>query len=68
MSRVACIFCVYTKKIQVTSGMFHGIPRESIALLLYSMSISLENLRKFSRELGNLRKFPKTLEKLQNRF
>ena len=23
--------CVYMKKIQVTSGMFHGIPRESIA-------------------------------------
>ena len=68
MSRVACIFCVYTKKIQVTSGMFHDIPRESNALLLYSMSISLENLRKFSKELGNLRKFPKALEKLQNRF
>ena len=39
MPRVTCIFRIhtslqaiaYTKKIQVTSGMFHGIPRESIA-------------------------------------
>ena len=39
MLRVTCIFrihtslqaSVYTKKIQVTSGMFHAIPRESIA-------------------------------------
>ena len=39
MPRVTCIFrihtslqaSVYTKKIQVTSGMLHGIPRESIA-------------------------------------
>ena len=34
---------VYTKKIQVTSGMFHGIPSESIALL-YPIPKSSENL------------------------
>ena len=39
MPRVTCIFrihtslsaSVYAKKIRVTSGIFHGIPRESIA-------------------------------------
>ena len=38
MPRVTCFFrihtsllaSVYTKKMQVTSGMFHGTPRESI--------------------------------------
>ena len=28
---------VLTRKIQVTSGMFHGIPRESVALLFYAI-------------------------------
>ena len=42
---------MYTKKIQVTIGMLHGIPRESIARLLYPMPKSSENLWKFWEEL-----------------
>ena len=49
---------VYTKKIRVTSGIFHGIPWESIAQLLYPMPKSSENLREF----------PKISETLQTRY
>ena len=46
---------MYTKKIQVTSGIFHGVPQESIAQLLYPIPKSSENLWEF----------PKTSETLQ---
>ena len=60
---------MYTKKMQVTSGMLHrGIPRETNAELLYPMPKSSENLWKFSEELGNLWEFPNTLEALQTPF
>ena len=76
MPRVTCIFrihtsllaSVYKKKIQVKSVMFHGIPRESIAQLLYPMPKSSENLRKFSEELGNLQEISKNFGNASNPF
>ena len=54
------------KKIQVTSGMFHCILRESIAQLLYPMPNFSENVfTETSEELGNLWEFPKASELLQ---
>ena len=58
--------CVYTKRIQVTNDMFHGIPRESIVYLLYpmprkSLGISVfEEFYDFSKFLENFRKILET--------
>ena len=62
--------CVYMKKMQVTSGMFRGISRESIAYFLttpphaYVIGEFTEISWKVQKSLGIL----KTSEMLQNHF
>ena len=54
---------MYTKKIQVTSGMFHGIPRESIAYFIPCL-----NLRKTYGNFGKSSEISANFRKLRKRF